>query len=154
MKAYGLMAIGAIGASIGIASLDMAHAAVATQGGEVKSEVLVKSDKAWNGKPYERYADGIPQLTVVRITIPAHAALPWHTHLIPNAAYVVSGHLTVEDRETGRKQRVEAGEAFNEQVGAVHRGYTDDEPCTVVSTYAGTPGTPVSVPAAGEKAMH
>lgn len=149
MRIYGLVAIGVIGASVGIA-LGTVRAQAAEHSAAVKSEVLVESDKAWNGKPYERYADGPPQLTVIRMTIAPRSQLPWHTHAMPNAAYIVSGHLTVEDRASGQKRRINAGEAFNEQVGPVHRGYTDDEPCTVVVTYAGTAGTPVSVPAAGE----
>jgi quercetin dioxygenase-like cupin family protein len=116
-----------------------------------KAEVLGKSSQSWNGQPYERYPDGQPELTVLRLTIPAHTTLPWHTHPMPNAAYILSGHLTVEDRASGKKHVVKAGEAFNEQVGTEHRGSTDDEPCVVVVTYAGTPGMPLSVPAAGEK---
>jgi quercetin dioxygenase-like cupin family protein len=146
---------------ITLVATGLSAAAVATTPAEpagpasaAKTEVLVKSENAWNGKPYERYAAGTPQLTVLRIEIPAHTALPWHTHLIPNAAYIVSGHLTVEDRATGKKRTVHAGEAFNEQVGAEHRGYTDEEPCTVVVTYAGTAATPTSIPAAGEKPVY
>jgi quercetin dioxygenase-like cupin family protein len=119
-----------------------------------KAEVLVSSDAAWNGKPYEGYPAGRPQLTVVRISIPAHATLPWHTHPAPNATYIVSGHLTVEDRASGRKRTLKTGDAFNEQVGAEHRGLTDDEPCVVVVTYSGTAGVPTSVPAAGEQAPY
>jgi len=117
----------------------------------IKAEVLVKSTQSWNGKPYGRYPDGQPELTVLHLVLPAHTTLPWHTHPMPNAGYIVSGHLTVEDRASGKKRVMKAGEAFNEQVGTEHRGTTDDEPCTIIVTYAGTPGTPVSVPAAGEK---
>ena len=106
----------------------------------VKAEVLVKSSESWNGQPYGRYPDGQAQLTVLRLTIPAHTTLPWHKHPMPNAAYILSGQLTVEDRATGKKHVMKAGEAFNEQVGTEHRGITDNEPCSVVVTYAGTPG--------------
>lgn len=117
----------------------------------VKADVLVKSSQSWNGTPYERYPDGQPELTVLHLILPAHTTLPWHTHPMPNASYIVSGHLTVEDRATGKKHVVKVGEAFIEQVGTEHRGMTDDEPCSVIVTYAGTPGMPISVPAAGEK---
>jgi quercetin dioxygenase-like cupin family protein len=117
----------------------------------VKAEVLVKSSQSWNGTPYQRYPDGQPEITVLRLTIPRHTTLPWHTHPMPNASYVVSGQLTVEDRASGKKHVVKAGEAFNEQVGTEHRGMTDDEPCTVIVTYSGTQGMPISIPAPGEK---
>ena len=129
-------------------------AAAADQPPAAKAEVLVSSDAAWNGKPYESYPAGRPQLTVVRISIPAHTTLPWHTHPIPNAGYVVSGHLTVEDRVSGRKRTIKAGDALNEQVGAEHRGSTDDEPCVIVVTYSGASGVPTSMPAAGEAAPY
>jgi quercetin dioxygenase-like cupin family protein len=70
----------------------------------VKADILVKSESAWNGKDYEHYGEGRPQLTVLRLTIPAHTTLPWHTHPMPNAAYILSGHLTVEDQATGQKK--------------------------------------------------
>jgi len=138
-RAAVVMCIGALCGSTAAAA-DQTHAAM--------SEVLVSSDAAWNGKAYESYPAGRPQLTVVRISIPAHTTLAWHTHPIPNAGYIVSGHLTVEDRATGRKRIVKAGEAINEQVGAEHRGSTDNEPCVVVVTYAGVAGVPTSIPAA------
>ncbi len=117
----------------------------------VKADVLVKSSQSWNGTPYRRYPDGPPELTVLRLTIPPHTTLPWHTHPMPNASYIISGQLTVEDRASGKKHVVKAGEAFNEQVGTEHRGRTDDEPCTVIVTYSGTSGMPISIPAPGEK---
>lgn len=117
----------------------------------VKAEVLVKSSEAWNGQPYGRYPEGQAELTVLRLTIPAHTTLPWHKHPMPNAAYILSGQLTVEDRATGKKHVMKAGEAFNEQVGTEHRGITDDEPCSVIVTYAGTSGMPTSISAPGEE---
>src|ERR1035437_9617856 len=50
-----------------------------------------------DGSP-ANYPQGQPELTTVRITIPAHSSLPSHTHDMPNAAYLLSGHLTVEER--------------------------------------------------------
>jgi quercetin dioxygenase-like cupin family protein len=119
-----------------------------------KADVLVKSDTAWNGKPYEHYPEGKPQLTVLKLTIPAHTVLPWHMHSMPNATYILSGHLTVEDKATGQKHTFKAGEAFNEQVDAVHRGFTDGEPVVVVITYAGTPGMATSTPVEGGPAEY
>ena len=83
---------------------------------------------------------GQAELTVLHLTIPAHTTLPWHKHPMPNAAYILSGHMTVEDRATGKKRVIKAGEALTEQIGTEHRGITDEEPCSVVVTYAGTPG--------------
>ena len=112
----------------------------------VQTKVLVKSTSAWNGRIYEKYDEGRPELTVTRVTIPSHTRLPWHTHPMPNVGYILSGHITVEDRATGQKKIFRAGEAIPEQVNAAHRGTTDDEPVVIIVTYAGTAGQPTSVP--------
>lgn len=110
------------------------------------TNVLLKRTASWNDVPYRDYPRGQPQLTTLKITIPAHSSLPWHTHEVPNAAYLLSGHLTVEERDTGRTATYQAGEAFAESVGNVHRGFTDSEPAVVIVTYAGTAVQPLSVP--------
>ena len=112
-----------------------------------QTRVLVKSTTAWNGRPYEKYGEGRPELTVVRVTIPPHTRLPWHMHPMPNVGYILSGNITVEDRATGRKKVFREGEAIPEQVNAAHRGLTDDEPVVIIVTYAGTAGQARSVPA-------
>lgn len=111
----------------------------------VAVEVL-KTGMSWNGKPYDRYPDGRPQLTVLRFSIPPHSALPWHTHPMPNAAYIISGAITLEERATGRTHTFVAGEAFGESVDDVHRGYTQDQAAEIVCTYAGVADMPVSIP--------
>jgi hypothetical protein len=47
---------------------------------------------------YKSYPQGQPELTTVRIVIPADSSLPWHTHDMPKAAYLLSGQLTVGPR--------------------------------------------------------
>jgi len=108
---------------------------------------VLRTDTSWNGVPYERYPEGVPQLTVMRFSIPAHSSLSWHEHVVPNAAFVIEGAMTVEDRATGATHTVRAGEAFGESVGAVHRGYTADQATEVVVTYAGVEGVPLSIQA-------
>lgn len=113
-----------------------------------ETNVLLQRAASWNNVPYVVYPYGQPELTTVRMTIPAHSELPWHTHDMPNAAYLLSGHLTVEDRETGQKATYHASEAFAESVNRVHRGVTGNEPAIVIVTYAGTLGQPLSTPIA------
>jgi quercetin dioxygenase-like cupin family protein len=115
-----------------------------------KSEVLVRSDHSWNGTKYNHYPLGTPQLTVLKITIAPHSALPWHTHPNPNAGYVLSGELTIHDKASGKSVTYHQGQAFAESVGRVHRGETGKAPVVLLVTYAGTPGVPTSIPAKGE----
>ena len=68
---------------------------------------------------------------------------------MPNAAYLLSGSLTVEEHSSGRTARFRAGQSFAEAVGNVHRDFTDSEPAVVIVTYAGSIGKPLSVPIQG-----
>lgn len=115
-----------------------------------RREVLLQSTQSWNGKPYTNYPTTQPQLTTIRLTLAPHTALPWHTHPVPNAVYVLSGTLTLTDRASGKTHAYHQGEAFSESVNAVHRGAAGDEPAVLLITYAGTPGVQTSVPVPGE----
>lgn len=118
-------------------------ASAAAQSQAVKSahgDILVQDTKSWNGKSYEAYPGGTPQLTVLKMTIPAHTALPWHTHPFPNAGYVLSGQLTIQDRASGKEQTFKTGQAFTESVNDVHRGVSGDTPTVLIITYSGSPG--------------
>ena len=117
-------------------------------------EILLQADHSWNGKPYTKYPAGQPELTMIKLTIAPHTVLPWHTHPFPNAGYVLSGTLTVHDRESGKTKTYHQGEAFAETGDDVHRGESGEEPTVLLITYAGTPGVPTSIPSKGEKAEY
>ncbi|SAK86397.1 Cupin domain protein [Caballeronia fortuita] len=76
-------------------------------------------------------------MTVLKIVIPAHTALPWHTHPMPNAAYVISGTLKVQSRDGHHEKTLHAGDTLPEMVGIAHRGVTGDTPVELIVFYAG-----------------
>lgn len=119
---------------------------------EIQHELVLQSGLAWNSQAYSHYPSGKPLISVMRMTIPAHSELPWHSHPMPNTAYVLSGHLTVEDKESGQTHTVTAGEALNETLNSVHRGYTTDQAAELVIFYAGVEGQELSIPLPGEAA--
>jgi len=110
----------------------------------IQSETLLRSSSSWDGKPYAAYPAGRPELSVLKITIPPHTTLKWHIHPMPNAAYVLSGELTLERKEDGKKQRFTAGQVAPEMADALHRGVTGEAPVTLIVFYAGTQGMPLS----------
>jgi quercetin dioxygenase-like cupin family protein len=134
--------------SIGVAQEAPAKVATAHR------EILLQTTQSWNGKAYTHYPTGQPQLTTLKVMLEPHTSLPWHTHPIPNAVYVLSGTLTLRDRASGKTLVVHQGQAVAESVDDVHRGEAGDEPAVLLITYAGTPGVPTSVPAKGEKAEY
>ena len=117
-------------------------------------EILLETTKSWNGTPYTHYPFGKPQLTTIRLTLAPHTVLPWHQHPFPNSVYVLSGTLTLRDRDDGKTLVVHQGQAVGESVDVIHRGEAGNEPTVLLITYAGTPGVPTSTPAKGQKAEY
>ena len=114
-------------------------------------ETLLRATASWNGKPYTHYASGQPQLTLLKVTLRPNTALPWHTHPMPNAGYILSGALTLHDRASGVTHTYHAGESFAESVDTEHRGEAGPDGAVLLITYAGIPGMPTSIPAKGER---
>ena len=112
---------------------------------EVQVEQVLQTTGSWDGSRYTGYPSGQPQVTVLKITIPPHTTLHWHRHPMISAAYVLSGRLTVEKRDTGERKVVNAGEALAETVQTTHRGFTTDEAVELIVFYAGRVDMPVSV---------
>lgn len=121
---------------------------------DVRATELLSSGKAWNGQTLEHFPQGKPLFTVMKMTIQPHTTLPWHTHPVPNTAYIISGSLTIEDKESGKKNTFHAGEAFNESVDLAHCGYTTDEEVEVIIFYAGVEGEELSIPLPGEESEY
>jgi quercetin dioxygenase-like cupin family protein len=69
----------------------------------------------------------------------------WHYHPVISVAYIVSGELTVEKRETGERITVRTGDVLPETVGTIHRGFTTESPVELIVFYAGQAGTPITV---------
>jgi quercetin dioxygenase-like cupin family protein len=111
------------------------------------STVLLKTDHAWDGVIYDSYPAGQPELTVLRVVIPPHTTLPWHIHPMPNAAYVISGALSVESRDGRYHTTLHAGDVLPEMVGTVHRGQAGDAPVELIIFYAGAKGMPTALKA-------
>jgi quercetin dioxygenase-like cupin family protein len=110
----------------------------------VQSETLLRTGSSWDGEPYKTYPPGQPELSILKITLAPHTELEWHSHPIPNAAYLVSGELTLERKKDGKKQHFIAGEAVSETVDTFHRGVAGNEPVVLIVFYAGSPGVPLT----------
>lgn len=108
----------------------------------IEREILLQSSSSWDGTPYTAYPDGRPELSVLKIKIPANSALGWHTHPIPNAAYIAKGELTIEIQD-GKSKTFKQGEVLSEVVDIIHRGKTGNQPTELVIFYAGSPGIPL-----------
>jgi len=106
--------------------------------GNVESVTLAKSDKSWDGSSLPAYPNEAPEISVLKITIPAHTELPLHKHPIINAGYMVKGSLKVVTDEN-KTLELKAGDALIEVVNRWHYGVNEgDEAVEIVVFYAGT----------------
>ena len=110
----------------------------------VTVEQLIKTSESWDGAPYAPYPLGPPEITVLKIIIPANTALGWHTHPMPNVAYVMSGELFVETRDGKHKLLLKPGQVLPEVVQTEHRGTSGNQPVELIVFYAGGKGMPLS----------
>ena len=111
---------------------------------QLERQILIQTSHSWDGNAYAAYPEGRPELTLLKLRIPANTALDWHTHPMPNLAYILSGELTVQAQASGQQQVLKAGHTLAEMVDTVHRGKTGDNPVELIVFYAGSPGIPLS----------
>jgi quercetin dioxygenase-like cupin family protein len=94
------------------------------------------------GEAYKSYLTAQPELSIVKITLPPHTKLEWHSHPMPSAAYIVAGELTLERKKDGKKRYFAAGQPVSETLDTLHRGEAGNEPVILIAFYAGSPDVP------------
>jgi len=108
-------------------------------------EALIKTSQSWNGALLPTYPEGQPEITLLRITIPAGTQLPKHSHPFINAGVLISGELTVYT-EDGKSNVLKAGDSIVEVVNTIHYGANEgDDPAEIIVFYAGIEGEAVTV---------
>ena len=106
---------------------------------------LAKSTKSWDGEALPHYPEGQPEITILRIEIPASEKLEIHHHPVINAGVLLKGELTVitEDNKT---LHLNAGDSIVELVNKKHYGKNEgSETAEIIVFYAGTENKPVTV---------
>ena len=111
----------------------------------VQVDQLAKSSLSWDGSPLPDYAQGTPEVTILRITIPPGATLPLHEHPVINAGVLLSGELTVFTEEN-KVLHLKAGESIVEVVNKWHYGRNEgNKPAEILVFYAGVVGAPITI---------
>lgn len=103
---------------------------------------LVKSTQSWNGALLPAYPQGQPEITILRISIPAGTRLDTHSHPVINAGVLISGQLTVVTAD-GKTLYLKAGDPIVEVVNTLHYGINQGKvPAEIIVFYAGAVGAP------------
>jgi quercetin dioxygenase-like cupin family protein len=112
---------------------------------EIEVVTLAKGSKSWNGNPLPKYAEGEPEVTILKITIPPKTTLPLHQHPTINAGVMIKGNLTVIS-ETKDTLHLKAGDTIIELVNKWHYGINEgNEPVEIIVFYAGIKGKPITI---------
>jgi len=108
-------------------------------------KTLVKTTQSWNGEFLPAYPQGKPEITILRISIPAGTKLDTHSHPVINAGVLISGKLTVVTKD-GKTLYLKAGDAIVEVVNTLHYGINEGKvPADIIVFYAGGVDTPITV---------
>ena len=106
---------------------------------------LVKSTQSWNGELLPAYPQGQPEISILRISIPAGTWLHTHSHPVINAGVLISGQLTVVTAD-GKTLHLKAGDPIVEVVNTLHYGINEGQvPAEIIVFYAGAVGAPITV---------
>ncbi|MHB8790942.1 MAG: cupin domain-containing protein [Desulfobulbaceae bacterium] len=106
---------------------------------------LVKTSHSWDGNSLPAYPQGQPEITILRISIPAGTRLHTHSHPVINAGVLLSGQLTVVTTD-GKTLHLQAGDPIVEVVNTLHYGINEGTvPAEIIVFYAGVLDKPVTV---------
>ncbi len=106
---------------------------------------LAKSTKSWDGNTLPQYPQGQPEVTILRIKIPAGAELDMHYHPVINAGFLLEGELTVITDDK-KRLHLKAGDSIVELVNKKHYGKNEGkETAEIIVFYAGVENNPITV---------
>lgn len=108
-------------------------------------ETLAKSSSSWDGEVLPNYPKGKPEITILRIKIPAGATLPMHEHPVINAGFLLSGELTVVAKDE-KTLHLKAGDSIVEVVNKAHYGKNEgSQTAEIIVFYAGVVDKSITV---------
>ena len=111
----------------------------------VEVKQLAKSTKSWDGETLPAYPQGQPEVTILRIKIPAGAKLEIHNHPVINAGVLLKGELTVI-AEDNKILHLKAGDSIVELVNKKHYGKNEGtETAEIIVFYAGIENKPITI---------
>lgn len=111
----------------------------------VEVKILAKTSLSWDKSPLPNYLKNKPEITILRIKIPAGVELSPHKHPVINAGVLLNGELTVitEDNKT---LHLKAGDSIVEVVNKWHYGKNEgNKPAEIIVFYSGVQNMPITI---------
>lgn len=111
----------------------------------VAVQTLVATGHSWNGKQLPPQNLQTPKVTILKVSIPPHSKLGWHSHPVINAGVLLTGQLTVVT-DRGKTVHLVAGDGVVETVDTWHYGEnTSDEVAEIIVFYVGNYGDTLTI---------
>ena len=111
----------------------------------ITTRLVIRSSNDWSGAQLPPYLSDMPEIALMRYTIPPQTALLIHQHPAINAAYVMDGEVTVF-KEGGAQRTFQKGEAIIEMVGQWHHGVNQGTvPTELIVFYATAENLPLAI---------
>lgn len=112
---------------------------------QVQSTEILRGGRNAAGDAIAYPCTELPEVTGIKVKIPAGAETGWHHHTVPGYAYLLSGTLTLH-YEGAPSRTFKAGEAFVESAGRRHNGRNlGKDDVVLVVFFTGEAGKPFTV---------
>ena len=110
---------------------------------EARVSEIFKATKTWDGQPIV-YPDGIPEVTLVELSIDDGFNTGYHCHPVVSFVHVLKGELQIQ-LYNGPKKAFKQGETFAEVIDTWHSGEAINGPVEALIYYIGEEGTPLTI---------
>ena len=111
---------------------------------------ILKTDRTIIGEKIVYPGGGEAEIRSMVVVIAPGEDTKWHKHPVPLYAYILSGTLTVDYGDKGKRTYV-TGDAFMEAMDQWHRGQNDgNEPVRILAVFMGGNNQPHAVSKEGK----
>lgn len=134
---------------ITLAAILSINIAIAKEG--VEKNILLKTERSWNGDVYHAYPGGTPEITVLKVEVAPEHVLPWHYHACISTVYMTHENVTLTMKNSGKKMTFSEGETFSDTVNSVHEGVSGREGAGMLVFFACSKNTLLTTQIANDK---
>lgn len=112
---------------------------------DILKQNLLTTENSWEGTAYNKYPNGAPEITILKVSIKPDKTLEWHSHPCISAIYMTKGNITLTIKKTGMHHTFSAGESFADTVNIEHKGKSGNSGAEMLVFFACTKNTALTI---------